>query len=101
MGLLVLRYLLSAARVRGPVAPYPVLSGVPVQIILSAHWNFCSAAKVRFPKKPEMFSASRYPSLTRIPWSIETSGPRDPARRVRVIAELSTGGVSQKEGGAG
>ena len=38
-----------AVRVFGPVAPYPVVVGVPEHTMPLAHWNFCNASRVRVP----------------------------------------------------
>ena len=42
--------LFKSALVRGPVAPYPVVSGVPEQIFNPMHWNDSKAVNVPKPK---------------------------------------------------
>src|SRR3989338_8168902 len=75
----------STVRVRGPVAPYPVLNGSPEETIPLAACHDWSAACVRGPKCQDNASLARYPLDMRKHCSSFTSGHDEPTMRKRVI----------------
>src|SRR3989344_1865763 len=68
-------WLASAARDLGPMAPKPVVAGVPLETIPLALCHARTAACVIFPKYPVTRSALICPALTRNVCNFETSPP--------------------------
>lgn len=74
----------SRARVLGPTTPYPVVEE-PEQSCRLAHWYFCTASLVRYPKLPSAVPVVRYPFDLRKVCSSATSVPLLPTVSVRVM----------------
>ncbi len=72
-----------AARVLGPMAPYPVVAGAPLDAIPCCDCHRCTALSVSMPKKPVEESLFNSPCVMRNCWSCVTSLPREPRKRFR------------------
>ena len=74
----------TAALVRGPTAPYPVVFGAPYEMMPFAAWNFLTATSVSGPKYAVAESAESNFCAMRNCCSAKTSSPRIPKESVRV-----------------
>ena len=82
----------TAALVRGPTAPYPVVFGAPYEMMPFAAWNFLTATSVSGPKYAVAESAESNFCAIRNCCSAKTSSPRIPKESVRVRS-FDGGGV--------
>ena len=87
----------TAALVRGPTAPYPVVFGAPYEMMPFAAWNFLTATSVRGPKYAVAESAESNFCAIRNCCSAKTSSPRIPKESVRVRS-FDGGGVTAVPG---
>ena len=87
----------TAALVRGPTAPYPVVFGAPDETMPFAAWNFLTATSVSGPKYAVAESAESNFCAMRNCCSAKTSSPRIPKESVRVRS-FDGGGVTAVPG---
>jgi len=75
----------TAARVEGPICPYPVVVGEPEQTMFNLHWYFCTALAVTGPKYPVIVGCVKSTVCVRKRWRLETREFSLPMVRVREL----------------